>query len=189
MDMLMAIAGPSCSGKTTLARIVARILGAPLLHLDRRWMARIERPVVNGHQSFERPEQYDGAGLLDETMRAMECSEHVVVEGFLLFTYPGFHEAADRRILLDVPHEVVARRRLERAQAKAALDDVAGGRSGAADAGWQAHGREEWDRFGAWQRDLPGMEVVTHDMLGNDVGGLDRVARDILGFRLAAKAA
>lgn len=188
-DMLIAIAGPSCSGKTTLARIIARLLCAPLLHLDRHWIAGVQRPIVDGHPSFERPDQYDGAALLEQTRTAMASSRHVVVEGFLLFAYPGFAELADLRYVLDVPHEVVAARRMERALAKAALDDVPGGRSEAADAGWQAHGRGEWERFGSFQRDIAGVQVLDHAALGDRVEGLETVAQriaDACGMPLAA---
>jgi hypothetical protein len=187
--MLIAIAGPSCSGKTTLARIIAAMLGAPLLHLDRHWLGHVERPVVSGHPSFERPDQYDGAALLELSREAVATSADVVVEGFLLFRYPGFLEMADKAIYLDVPHDVVAARRRARALAKAALDDVPGGRSESADAGWQAHGREEWLAYGAFQRDLPGVEVLPHGTLGDDATRLDAVARSIIAPHQDAMAA
>lgn len=60
MSRLLAIAGPSCSGKSTIARLLATETGARLLHLDAYWRRGCERPVVNGAPSHERPEQYDG---------------------------------------------------------------------------------------------------------------------------------
>lgn len=158
--MLIGISGPSCSGKTTLARHAATLLGAPVLHLDRHFIEEADRPIVEGHPSFEQPHQYDGTALLDETVAALDAHETVVVEGFLLFSYPGFTTLCNRMIHLDVPHEVLAARRRERALAKAAATDVKGGRMKGADDGWSAHGREEWLRYGAFQATIPGIEVV-----------------------------
>ena len=158
--MLIGISGPSCSGKTTLAHEIARRLGAPTLHLDRHFIEDAERPLVNGHPSFEQPQQYDAIALLDETVEAAGRHEHVVVEGFLLFTYPGFTTVCDAMVHLDVPHETLAERRTARALAKAALSDVKGGRLKAADDGWSSHGREEWLRYGAAQARIPGITVV-----------------------------
>lgn len=155
---IIGIAGPSCSGKTTIAREIAALLGAPVLHLDRHWLQGCDKPVVDGHPSYERPHQYDADALAQETIDALRTSPIVVVEGFLLFGYAWFAENCSPRIFLDVPHERLAARR--RARHGLAVDDVPGGRAEEADAGWTAHGRAEWERFGAFQRDLPGMEVV-----------------------------
>lgn len=158
--MLIGISGESCSGKTTLALELARLLGAPTFHLDRYFIEDAERPLVMGYPSFEQPHQYDGAAMLRDVRKAMCDHEIVVAEGFLLFAYDGFELESYRLIHLDVPHEVLAQRRLARAMGKAGVSDVKGGRKKAADAGWQAHGRHEWERWGAFQADLPYMEVV-----------------------------
>lgn len=155
---IFGIAGPSCSGKTTVARALAARMKAKLLHLDRFWISGAHRPLVAGHESFERPDQYDGAALLRAALHASEEGD-VVIEGFLLFVYPGILQACSSAFLLDVSHEELVRRRLGRAGG--AGDDVAGeGRVPEADRGWHAHGREEWERFGAMQASLPGMTVL-----------------------------
>lgn len=171
--MLIGISGPSCSGKTTLARDIAALMGAPTLHLDRHFIDDAHRPIVNGHPSFEQPHQYDGMALLDETVAAMDEHDNVVVEGFLLFTYPGFTTICDEMVHLDVPHAVLAERRSARAMAKAALSDIKGGRKKAADDGWSAHGRQEWQRYGEMQARIPGIQVVkpgiTHPASAQDI--------------------
>lgn len=158
--MLIGISGPSCSGKTTLAREIAELLEAPTFHLDRHFIEEACRPLVHGHPSFEQPHQYDGLALLDETVAALDVSTHVVVEGFLLFAYPGFTTICDQMLHLDVPHDTLAERRSARAEAKMAAAEIKGGRIKAADDGWGAHGRIEWQRYGAMQADIPGVQVV-----------------------------
>lgn len=162
---IVGIAGPSCSGKTTVARGLAARMKARLLHLDRFWISGAHRPLVAGHESFERPDQYEGEALLRAALHAADEGD-VVIEGFLLFTYPGILEACSSAFLLDVSHEELVRRRLGRAGE--AGDDVAGeGRVPEADRGWHAHGREEWERFGAPQASLPGV-VVLHPQTTTD---------------------
>jgi len=156
---LIGIAGPSCSGKTTIARLLAEAMDAPLLHLDRYWIEGCHKPVVAGHPSYERPHQYDSDAMRTDACEAMRSSSTVVVEGFLLFSNPWFARNCTTRIFLDVPYERLAARR--RARHGASLDDVVGGRAVEADAGWAAHGRSEWDLFGAWQRDIEDMVIVS----------------------------
>lgn len=158
--MLLSISGPSCSGKTLLALELARLLDAPALHLDRYFVEEAERPMVMGHPSFEQPHQYDGAAMLRDVRLAMCENELVVAEGFLLFSYSSFEMESYRMIHLDVPHEVLVERRLARTAAGDAATDVKGGRRKTADAGWQAHGEAEWARWGSFQADIPGMQVV-----------------------------
>ena len=177
--MLIGISGPSCSGKSTLARIIAEMLDAPVLHLDRYFIEDAPRPIVNGHPSFERPEQYDGAALFKDAMHAFGDSPLVVVEGFLLFAYPRFELACGQMIHLDVPHHVLAERRL--ARAGAAASDVKGGRIKAADDGWQAHGEEEWRRYGAFQADIAGIRTIRPaEFGGSDPSSPEDIANDIL---------
>jgi len=158
--MLISISGASCSGKTTLALELGRLLDAPALHLDRYFIEDAERPLVMGHPSFEQPHQYDGRAMLHDARLAMCENELVIAEGFLLFSYSSFEMESYRMIHLDVPHEVLAERRLARAMSKQSTSDVKGGRIKTADAGWQAHGEAEWQRWGSFQADIPGMQVV-----------------------------
>jgi len=158
--MLISITGPSCCGKTTLARELGRLLDAPTYHLDQYFIENAERPLVMGHPSFEQPHQYDGAAMLRDVRYAMCDSELVIAEGFLLHAYAGFEMESYRLLHLDVPHEVLAERRLARATAKDAGSQVKGGRIKDADAGWQAHGRSEWETWGSFQTEITGMEII-----------------------------
>lgn len=155
--MIIGISGPSCSGKSSLARALATRLGAPALHLDRHFIEEAERPVVMGHPSFEQPHQYDADMLMEELDEAAGRHQHVVVEGFLLFTYEGLPAMCDRRVHLDVTHQTLMGRRMARL---GACDDVKGGRIKDADAAWAAHGEAEWLRFGAIQATMAGVETI-----------------------------
>lgn len=176
--MIVGISGPSCSGKTSLAKELAALLGAPMLHLDQYFIADATRPIVMGHPSFEQPHQYDGAAMLRDAIAAAKTSEHLVLEGFLLFTYPGFLDLVDRAVHLDVPHHVLAARRADR---NGATGDVKGGRIKLADTAWAAHGEAEWATYGKAQADLPGVEVVTPHVMR-----APSTARDIAIGLLAA---
>jgi hypothetical protein len=179
--MLIGISGPSCCGKTTLARELGRLLDAPTFHLDRYFIDEAERPIVDGHPSFEQPHQYDGAAMLKDVRLALCENEIVIAEGFLLFAYEAFEMECYRMLHLDVPHEVLAERRLARALAKEGSSDVKGGRKKTADAGWQAHGRSEWRRWGAFQAEIAGVEVVrTCDHGGSYPSSPEAIAQSIL---------
>jgi hypothetical protein len=141
------------------------MLKAPTLHLDHHYVKGSEHPVVSGHPSYERPEQYDGRALLKEVNRALAENPIVIAEGFLLFAYPGFEMACAEMVHIDVPHEVLVRRRLAR---MGAADDVAGGRIAEADAAWFAHGETEWLEFGAFQAEIDLMTVVKSRAYGGE---------------------
>ena len=158
--MIIGIAGPSCSGKSTVAKEVAEALGAHLLHMDGRWIAGAEKPLVNGHPSFERPHQYDPVSLLAELHEARKAHRDVVVEGFLLFTYPAVLAELDRLFFLSVDHEELVWRRMARSAAGGNATWGAAGNDAVVDVGWLAHGREEWAEFGAGQALLPGVHVL-----------------------------
>lgn len=159
MTVIIGIAGPSCSGKTTVARLVAARLDAPLLHLDKHWVDGCEKPVVNGHPSYERPHQYDGKRLMEAADALSPAHAYVVVEGFLLFAYPRAVQRCGVRILIDAPHAVLAERRSARS-ASGRYDGVWDGANADVDAGWCAHGKDEWERFGRQQDQVPGIVVL-----------------------------
>lgn len=158
--MIIGIAGPSCSGKSTVAREVAVATGALLLHLDGRWIKGAEKPIIFGHPSRERPHQYDGASLLADIRSAHEAGRDVVAEGFLLFEYPGIAEICDHRFFIDVLHAELVRRRKARGARGGNATWGAAGKDKVADAGWMAHGRLEWALYGAHQARLPGVVVL-----------------------------
>ena len=166
--MIIGIAGPSCSGKTTVARLVATRLNAvALLHLDKYWIKGAEKPVVNGFESFERPEQYDGNNLVVDALSASRSRDvianeglvyhpTVVIEGFLLFHYDTAVNACKHRFIIDTPHELLVERRTGRSRTDSYDGVWENGANPLADSGWLAHGREEWERYGKpmYQKDV-----------------------------------
>lgn len=149
--MRIAIAGPSCSGKSTLAGVLSASLGAERLCLDDFYLPGHPRRYVetgNGRmRSFEHPEAYDGAALL---RRVAGMERPVVAEGFLLLLYPGAVDAFDLRVFVDLPwDEILSRRAARKGQNVAKVD-----------ASFAAVGRDEWELFGARQRDVEGTVVL-----------------------------
>jgi uridine kinase len=114
MAGIILIAGPSASGKTTIARAVAAALKVPCLSLDRYFIPRATAFVetANGPvRTFERPELYDGARL---AMDFGAQSAGVVVEGFCLFAYPQVLAIPARRFYIDLPFPLCLVRRMAR---------------------------------------------------------------------------
>lgn len=111
---IVLIAGPSASGKSTVARLVATARHLPLLCLD-DYFIRGRREFIGTAagrvRTYERPTLYDG-GSLAKDARAARAG--VVVEGFCLLMYPEFAELEAFRFYLDVPHSVCAERRAKR---------------------------------------------------------------------------
>ena len=160
MGFVLGIAGPSASGKSTVAYRLAKDLGAHLISLDDLWIRGSDHPLVNGHPSYERPEQYDGAA----GARAAHAARHahpkrpVIIEGFLAFTYPEVVAACDRMVFVDVPEEVIVARRQARILQRGLPQ--AGSKDERVEAAWRHNGIIEWRRFGASQKGVPGVCVV-----------------------------
>jgi len=158
--MIIGIAGPSCSGKSSISEIVAANLGMDLMHLDGRWISGSEKPIVAGFPSYEQPHQYDGASLLAEMQAAQTAGRDIIVEGFLLFAYPEILALCDHRFFIEVDHDELVRRRVARTAAGGNVTWGAIAADSTVDKGWLAHGREEWQQWGAPQASLPGVVVI-----------------------------
>jgi uridine kinase len=162
---VLGLAGPSCSGKSTAARLVAEAAGARVFHLDAYWIPGSARPPVNGAPSYERPEQYGGQAMARDIMVYLAASPAapVVAEGFLLFLYPDLLDLCGTRVFLKAGWQTVLARRAARAAVQGSAAD--GGKALRAEHAWLANGREEWLRFGAGQE--AGEGVVSVDAEGS----------------------
>lgn len=145
---VIGIAGPSCSGKTTIAERLARELDAQLVSADLTYIRGSERPIVTGedgheYESFERPSLYDTGRIaraleeLEKTGRARlvlldwATKEHyeieltaerpIVIEGYGIFTDAELASRIDEKHWIDVPVEETIRRRVARGGRKSDL--------------------------------------------------------------------
>lgn len=136
---LIGIAGPSCSGKTELARWLSAKVGAPVLNLDlyytdlahlpleERAKTNFDEPAsmdqeaifadveaLAGGRSI-RPPSYDFAThsrTLAETV--LEPARIVILEGLFALFWPELRSFLQLKIYVDAPEEVCLARRLER---------------------------------------------------------------------------
>ena len=135
----IAIAGGSCSGKTTLACALAQQLNATLVRIDDYYrpldhLTYDERCAIN----FDHPDSIDSdrlvldvaAVLRGETVDAprYDFTRHtlfaetervvpapiVIVEGLFTLCYPALAEMCAIRVFVDAPEEVCLERRLAR---------------------------------------------------------------------------
>jgi len=186
--IIIGIAGPSCSGKSSIARRVAERLNTDVLSLDQFAIKGAEKVFVDYNdeniRSFEQPQLYDGSRMarvirtvIDEgtcTFESMKIPEHIleektlqkkgylVVEGFLLFTYPEIIPLIDHKVYIDLNETEVFRRRAIRSSLPKS------------DESFMKIGMREYERFGAGQKYTPGVIML------NGMKSLDELASEIL---------
>lgn len=139
---LVGIAGPSCSGKTALARGVARRLApgaTTLVSIDAyyRDLADLD-PVDRAARNFDHPDAVDHPLLRDQLAaiasgqpvlapvydfsthtrsterRTIRPSPVVVVEGLFALYWPEIRQMLGLALFIDAPHDVCLARRLKR---------------------------------------------------------------------------
>jgi dephospho-CoA kinase len=167
--IVVGIAGPSCSGKTTASEVLAKTIGAKVFHFDDYFCDEVPRAIVNGHESFERPELYDGARMAADI--AKHISEHphtsVVAEGFMLFRYPELYEICDARVFVHLDPKIIMERRQARALERGY--EALAGRQAKFERSFLANGIEEWKRFGLKQCLLPGVFFLSGRASSKDI--------------------
>ncbi len=136
---LIGIAGPSCAGKTELARWLARRLGAPVLNLDHYYIDLAHLPLVErAKRIFDEPAAVDHEAILHD-VAALSRGEAVfaplydfatharargaerieprglaVVEGLFALHWPELREQFFVKLFVDAPDALCLQRRLER---------------------------------------------------------------------------
>ncbi len=141
MSFVIAIAGGSCSGKTTLAHYLQHRLGAAnamLIRQDDYYHDIRDRAKGDEIPNFDVPEALDFA-LLAENLRTLKNGEPVelpnydfathqrirateplepknftIVEGLLLLNDPNIREQADVMVYMRCPYQIRFERRLAR---------------------------------------------------------------------------
>lgn len=136
---LIAIAGPSCSGKTTTARLVAEQVPSTIFSLDAYYHDLSELPYEERCKfNFDHPDSLDSDMLArhlrmlaegKEVVRpiydfaahtrsakteVLRPSEFVIVEGLFPLYWPAVRELSGLKVYMDVPHRVCLPRRQAR---------------------------------------------------------------------------
>jgi dephospho-CoA kinase len=138
---IIGICGPSCSGKTSVVKLLAQELDANVLGLDNFIVKNAGKIYVdyNGQKirTFERPELYDGKHLakcvkelekkgslttkifnltkLEEEEISIKNKDWLILEGFLLFHFSELNRLMDYKFFIDLPFEEIVIRRAKRA--------------------------------------------------------------------------
>lgn len=154
------IAGPSSSGKTTLAYELGKVTGYPVFSLD-SFRARCIRHVDHGgkqYRAYEHPDCWHGrafAGMLATQ------SGPWIAEGTCLFQYREVLEWLDAaRFFVEVPFQVCLARRLKR------------GRHGPSDEAFAAIGEAETLRWIEPQRKVAGVHILDGTLPSLDLAKL-----------------
>lgn len=135
----IAIAGASCSGKTTLANAVASELGATLLRIDdyyhplshltyeQRCETNFDEPAAIDHellvehtrqmlngQAVQAPAYDFTCHNRRPTPHWIEAGPVVIVEGLFALAYPELQSLCDLKVFVEAPQAVCLERRMQR---------------------------------------------------------------------------
>ncbi|HBY61785.1 MAG TPA: uridine kinase [Solibacterales bacterium] len=136
---LVAVAGPSCAGKSELAARLSAALGAPVIHLDSYYRDLSHMPLdARGRANFDEPGSLDEALLLSQVAQIargeavekpvydftrharaahtqrVEPAAHLIVEGLFALYWPDLRELYDASIYIGAADEVCFERRIRR---------------------------------------------------------------------------
>lgn len=135
----MGIAGPSCAGKSELARWLSSRMGAPVLNLDYYYIDLSHLPLEErARTNFDEAHSVDHDAILEHA-RALaggaavhaphyDFSTHtrapgddvvvpgewVILEGLFTLYWPELRELLDVKLFVEAPNEVCLDRRIER---------------------------------------------------------------------------
>lgn len=137
-NLLILIAGFSCSGKTTLANRLAKELDGAILSTDHYYRGFDDLPLEERkRQNFDAPESVEHELLISHIRTLKEGktihapiydfesfsrvgyepvypNSILIVEGIFALCWPELNEHADLKIFVDTPESVCLARRLER---------------------------------------------------------------------------
>jgi uridine kinase len=136
---LIAIAGPSCAGKTELARHLAAKLPAVVLPLDCYYFDLSDRPLAERARfNFDEPSALDHDLFLDhiqalskgriidrpvydfvthartKSVQPMQPGKFIVVEGLFVLYWPDVRSLFQTKVYVDLPDEPCLQRRILR---------------------------------------------------------------------------
>jgi len=135
----MGIAGPSCSGKTELARWLRRKTGAPILNLDHYYIDLAHEPLeVRAKTNFDEPAALDRDQILHDvralaegkTVRApvydfathtrspgdevVEPAGLVILDGLFALYWSAVRDLLHLKVFVEAPDAVCLERRIAR---------------------------------------------------------------------------
>lgn len=138
-SLLVGIAGPSCAGKTELARWLAERLAAPVLNLDHYYIDLADLPLEErARTNFDEPAAVDRDAIVHDVAALRrgepvvaplyDFARHararggerivpgglVVVEGLFALYWPELREQFFVKLFVDAPDSLCLARRLER---------------------------------------------------------------------------
>ena len=136
---LIGLAGPSCSGKSEVARRLARILRAPIVPLDHYYRDLVHLPLEERARfNFDAPEALDEPLIFEHAQRlkqghdagkprydfahhiraegeeTIHAAPYVILEGLFALHWPELLAHLDCRVYITADHEVCLARRIHR---------------------------------------------------------------------------
>jgi uridine kinase len=111
--MVIAIAGGSCSGKTTIANILAGKIDANVIALDQYFKDPNTFPVVHGCPDYDRIEAIDWDKAIND-IRLAKTQGDIIAEGFLALAKPELRQLYDFACFIDADDQAMIERRLKR---------------------------------------------------------------------------
>ncbi|SRR6266536_186886 len=109
--MVIGIAGGTCSGKSSVASVLAAKLSAEVISLDGYFKDPATFPVVYAHPDYDRFEAIDWERVIDDLKSA---PGNVVAEGFLLLANKEARDLIDTSFYIDLDEDELIERRLKR---------------------------------------------------------------------------
>jgi uridine kinase len=138
IPFLLGIAGPSCAGKTTVAKLLQEMFpDALIVSQDQYWKDTSKFPRVGENKNWELPENLDFDTLarnLQELksgkstqaplwkykeegnphQQTLVPASFIIVEGFLLFHDERIRNLLDMKFYIDIPEDAIVARRVAR---------------------------------------------------------------------------
>jgi uridine kinase len=136
---LIGIAGPSCAGKTELARYLSRLLDAPVLSLDSYYHDLGELPFdQRGQRNFDAPQSLDHELLIAQLQgyvagrplqhpvydfkthsrtghtETIAPGRFLIVEGLFALTWDEARKLMGTKVYVEAPNDVCLQRRIVR---------------------------------------------------------------------------
>ena len=112
--MIIAIGGPSCSGKSTLANRLSEIVGFEVISMDNYRTSIIGTHVspITGTEyiDWSSPYSFD----VSTALLVSESYDNVIIEGLLALYFNEILQKADLKIYMDAPADLRLCRRMER---------------------------------------------------------------------------